>query len=290
MNQEYKRCIICGKIKQTSDEHIIPKALGNKTLHLYDICKECNEGLGKYVDEHLCNNFISELYRMQYGLKGQSGKSPNPFKTGKMEDGTLVEVDSNFKIRKKPTIKDYGYKIEVSTFEREEGLEIIKKKLKRKGYTDKELDEMINNSKEHKVIDENPKISYTTEINSFKILIGILKIAYEYAYYILGDLFYNDCIAQKIRGILYDGAQGIFKYEYGNIFPIQNIRDILPNEILSDEKIHLLQIIEKDNKIYVLVSLFLVPFFSYNICVSEDASKYDFISEDTIFIIKLDEM
>lgn len=53
-----RKCIFCGQTEAEfingniwTEEHIIPEAFGNKTLKIYDICKECNSGLGAYVDK-----------------------------------------------------------------------------------------------------------------------------------------------------------------------------------------------------------------------------------------------
>ena len=44
-----KKCIFCGKTEAEFDkhncwteEHIIPKALGNETLRIFNVCKKCN--------------------------------------------------------------------------------------------------------------------------------------------------------------------------------------------------------------------------------------------------------
>lgn len=47
------RFIICSFDKESSKEHSIPEALGNKQFITNDTCKECNVKLGANVDSYL---------------------------------------------------------------------------------------------------------------------------------------------------------------------------------------------------------------------------------------------
>ena len=94
-----KTCIICRKEKlenEFNEEHIIQDSIGGR-IKINDVCKECNSKLGNKVDIHLTNNFMSELNRFELGIKGKSGKLPNPFKEGglKGEENKRVICDEN---------------------------------------------------------------------------------------------------------------------------------------------------------------------------------------------------
>lgn len=93
-----KKCIFCGKTEAEFDkhncwteEHIIPKALGNETLRIFNVCKKCNSGLGTYVDNYFVNNMFIKIIRQSLGLKGQSGEIPNAFKEG---EKMVIEFES----------------------------------------------------------------------------------------------------------------------------------------------------------------------------------------------------
>ena len=71
-------CIICRNDNQDlSDEHVIPEAIGGY-YHIYCVCKDCNSKLGKNVDKLLMDHWFIKAARYEKGLKGYSGKIPNP--------------------------------------------------------------------------------------------------------------------------------------------------------------------------------------------------------------------
>ena len=64
------KCIFCNRTNLDFDEkncfteeHIIPKALGNEDLILNCVCKECNSKLGKYIDGYFVDNMLLKLPR-----------------------------------------------------------------------------------------------------------------------------------------------------------------------------------------------------------------------------------
>ncbi|NJJ36832.1 HNH endonuclease [Clostridioides difficile] len=268
-----KKCIICGEFKAGSDEHIIPKSLGNETLRIDNVCKECNEGLGKYVDEHLVNNFLTQLIRHIMGLKGQSKTIPNPFKTGKDEDGNIIHVDEQYKPYLNPSVTEENGIISISARTQKEAIKIAEKKLKRMKFSKDEIENIISNREKIPVQGYIPTVTYPVETNMRKLFLGVLKIAYEYTYYVFGDLFYNDKIAKEIRSILLDATKGIFNKEYNKMNFIQD--DLKESLNKCDMKVHLLQFFKEDNELYLMISLFLEPALSFCVCVSEDASKYN---------------
>jgi len=285
-NMDNIRCIICGQLKNGSDEHIIPKSLGNETLRINNICKECNDGLGQYVDEHLVNNFVSQLIRQQLKLRGQSKTIPNPFKKGVDSEGNIINVDDQFRPFLNPKVIEKEETIQILSATEEEAVKIAKKKLKRKGFSDEEIKNRIDNMKKQEVEGYTPKIYYNIEINMKKIFLGLLKIAYEYAYYTFGDIFYNDKTAKEIRDILLDATKGIFDKEYEKIYTLpSNIIDNIRN---LDLKCHLLEFFKtNDNKLMLCIILFFEPILSGCICISENASIYDINNRQTFFIVDI---
>ena len=207
------KCIICEKVKPRSEfsiEHIIPEALGNKHLILYDaVCKMCNDLLGRKVDCGLTDNAVSQMYRFINQLKGKTDKIPNPFKKGYTEDGKLVVIDDDF--------KPYYPNISVSIEDIDESnttihangsdfdslIKAINTKLERKGRRQLTHDE-IEKAKKSAVIkvEPSPPLNYSWVIDQNKIEIAVLKIAYELGYLYYGSTYLSDRTAKEIRGIL----------------------------------------------------------------------------------------
>lgn len=286
MDNKNIKCIICGKVTKGSDEHIIPKALGNNLLRIDKVCKQCNENLGKYVDEHLTTNFLSQGLRMQRGLKGQSKKVPNPFSKAKDADGNEVYLDSNFKPYKPTRLKIDGNKISGSGSNKYEILSALKKKLKRIGKSDNEIADLLD-TLEINYTKYKPKLTYSIYVDFNKIDIAFLKIAYEYMYLFYEDVFKEDEKAEFIRNILYKASLGDTSVVYNEIYNPEpdedNIIKKKTNQFYKDS--HSIFLIKNtNNKLYLMISLFNIPFFIKSICVSDNADKYDKYIEKGIII------
>lgn len=287
MNNKNIRCIICGNIEPGSDEHIIPKSLGNEVLRLNTVCKKCNEGLGRYVDEHLVNNFLSQMIRQQLGLKGQSKKVPNPFAKGKDSNGRDIYIDDKFKPSSPLRLEKNGNEIKTTGGSQQQALKAIESTLKRMGKTESEIQELLNNKKTIEVR-EQPKVNYKFEIHIDKLLLGALKIAYEYMYLVFGNQFYEDETAEEIRMVLYEATTGKFDRKYSEMcFTPKYIIDICSRckEIFPNA--HILYLTKDvENKLIVNITLFGYDFFSFSICVSKYASKYD-LDKNILVIIDI---
>ena len=75
---ESKKCIICREIKNEnlfSEEHIIPDSLGG-TIKITEVCKKCNEEMGKKLDYYLTNFILNRIYRKKYKISGKTGTLP----------------------------------------------------------------------------------------------------------------------------------------------------------------------------------------------------------------------
>ena len=91
-------CIICRNDNQDlSDEHVIPEAIGGY-YHIYCVCKDCNSKLGKNVDKLLMDHWFIKAARYEKGLKGYSGKIPNPLiGEGILSTGEKVRLEQDDK-------------------------------------------------------------------------------------------------------------------------------------------------------------------------------------------------
>lgn len=270
------KCIICGNIKQGSDEHVIPKSLGNEVLRINNVCKNCNDGLGKYVDEHLVNNFLSQLIRLTLNLRGQSKKVPNPFAKGKDSQGRQIHVSDEFKPSLPLRLEQDGNIIRTVGGTQEQSIKALESKLKRMGKTESEIQEIIS-SAIIKIDNYQPELHYNCEFDINKLSLGILKIAYEYMYLTFGEQFYEDETAQKIRKVLYQATLGDFSeiYETQQYIP-QSIKDIYLKYAYKYKNAHILYLIKDTaNQLVLNISLFKNDALTFAILVSKDASKYN---------------
>ncbi|MBV4440095.1 HNH endonuclease [Clostridium tyrobutyricum] len=280
-----RMCIICRKTKDKSEfneEHIIPESLGNKKLTINCVCKECNEKLGSKVDSKLTNNILTELYRFEDKIKGKSGKLPNPFKKGLGKDGTIIHCDENLKPTVEPNIKydEKSGKISVNANTIEDGIKIVNKKLKRLGKPCLTDEQIIDIQKSSKTISYKPDILIKTSIDSYELKMALIKIAYEFVYYIIGDEYLNNEQSKRLSKILNNyiynnektNLNGIISHLPNNEKNILQLLKKLGNKIFENENIHSIYMCSNcENKLIVQTTLFTS--LNYGVVVSN--KKYN---------------
>lgn len=276
-----KKCIICGKSKKESEfniEHIIPEALGNKSLKIDKVCIECNSKLGSKVDKYITTGFFMDLIRNSLKVAGKNNKLPFPFKEGIDEDGNKVRIDNNFK----PTIvtkvdkKDNRYTIKASS--KQEAIEIIEKEYKRKKLNINQKNKIISEIENAEMKITYPIISYEFKINFKEMELAILKIAYEYACLKLGDAYYDDKCGSEIRKIIQKAINDNKVEKYNLIGHLPNKCEFekdLEDFAQRYNNLHFLQMQTENNNIVLIISLFCKMCLSYMIIISDNADRYD---------------
>jgi hypothetical protein len=279
-----KKCIFCGKTEVEFDknncwteEHIIPEALGNETLKLFNVCKNCNNGLGTYVDNYFVNHMFLKLIRQSLGLKGQSGEVPNAFKEGKDKDGHRIRVDKNYLPTIVPYIEQNDNKVRIVASSKEEAKKMIQKKLSRINVPENEIQKTLDKVDQTESQFSQPEIQYdcTVELNRFYM--EALKIAFEYAVYKLGDEYLRDSRAIEIQQYLKSAIDGKRKNECINFHGVcmtpKEISEKL--EIAKNLNCHILMMHpDTENRLIAEVILFMEPALSFAVLISEDASKF----------------
>lgn len=291
-----KKCIICRELKSEdkfNEEHIIEDSLGGK-IKIYDVCKECNSKLGTKIDACLTNNFISELYRYDFKIKGKSGNLPNPFKQGTLvgEEGRTVVCDEELKPKLRTYVEqDYdNNKIIVSAENEEEAYRIIRKIMKRRGknnITDEEISNMIIEKKNQQF---RPQVKFNKELDFNLIGLAIIKIAYEFSYRWLGKEYLNDLQSNKLSSMLltYIREDKVSNIEgsIGNIPESlsgglkKELIATLFNKDLSEidlNKLHIVLLQVSNGKLYCNVSIFGT--FNYWVLISNEANNYQNINK-----------
>lgn len=284
-----KKCIFCGRTEEElgennswSVEHIIPLSLGNISLTTTAVCADCNNKLGRNVDKYFVDNVLIEMKRKEFGLKGESGKIPNPFKQGNDQFGRMVRIDDSFNATLVPQLSvesvEEGLHFKGTANSKDEAKKMIKQSLKRKGYKSEDIDHILLQIDSAKTESYQPTISFPFEIEPNRIALFFLKIAYEYTCLKLGESYWDDPSSVEIRDMLYKAICGEMKEICGNCRWVC----LTPREI-SDSfsiaqgklKIHIVFLHpDKEGKLICEVFLFLERATSFSVIVSENAEKY----------------
>lgn len=191
------RCIICKEDKDESKEHIIPESLGNKTLITNRVCKECNSKLGSNVDDYFANHIIVKWIRKNKNIYGKNEK-PIKFLSG-------MEIDINtglkFKIKNGkgsllPEMTVINGLPAVQAENEKDGFDYLKKRMKKQGFTDEELDKWCEKAFV-KQTELSPILTFEKEepLDFSKWELFAIKIAYEYTFSILGEKYIDDEIS-----------------------------------------------------------------------------------------------
>lgn len=296
------KCIICGKEKDESKEHIIPEALGNKQLTTNRVCQSCNEHLGSNVDYYLTDHPLVKLIRIKAGLAGKKNKKIKLL-DGRERDvntGNLYDLNSGVpKIVPRLLSDEKGHiVVEASSFT--DALVYFKKKLSRKGYSKEKIDELCKGAR---LIGQNnsaPEFKKDASINFALMDLSAIKIAYEYAYLYLGEEYLQDPIAVLFRRELYKAVQS----EKNDVSPADELAQyvVFPlfgsglEKLLSEQREmfkesnlpirHTVFIIRQDNSLYCILNLCMEDIISFAIKITETADLYNIINLPYCFVYK----
>ena len=266
------KCMICGLLKDESDEHIIPKALGNEKLRTNKLCIDCNSKLGQFVDSPFVNRFDVALIRHSKKIQGQKGKVPFPLSKGTDNDGNTILLDKNFKPRYQPNIKPTKDGFNILGNSKDEILAMGLKRLQRTTSSEKEIESFIQRVEAQEVKNTLPSIKFESPADLNSSYIEFIKIAYEYIYDIIGDEYFNDSIAHRLRTELQKSINERPINLNGLINDISESSSSTLKFIPGDH--HFLLIVTNSyNKLFVSIFLFN-GIYSHNILVSNNASKY----------------
>lgn len=296
------KCIICREEKDESKEHIIPEALGNKELITKRVCKECNNKLGTNVDNYLTDHPIVKLIRMNKNLFGKSGKDIKFFSGVETDEETGLKYDMK---TGKPILKprkiigsDGHLRIEAANTK--DGFDNLKKIMKRERYSNEQIDKFC----EEAIIGERElksplKFKKDASIDFSKLELSAIKIAYEYAFSVLGEKYIDDEVAilfsRELKRIAYSTQKGnnisdeLAKFV---IYPINGSgvenRLFEMKENFSKKKmdvLHVIYIIQQDGCLYCILNLCMEDVISFAIKVTEKADDYK-IQMSLTFVFK----
>ena len=245
-------CIICRNHKDNlSDEHVIPDSIGGY-YHIYTVCKECNSKLGQNIDSKLVNHYFTDFMRYDLGLKGKTGKIPNPFGgTHKFKDDDIkVRLDLKNKNELKPYIlpnyqntydeqtKTHKFSFQIDGSERHLINEKASLVLRRAKIDEEQIKNILKDLNPITTqIDSPIEVQMTIDTKKFKI--GLLKIAYEFAVDTIPGYF-EDKQAIEISKVLQNAdISNIDKYVFGSGFE-KNMLELFEHMFDFEKNRHIL--------------------------------------------------
>jgi len=282
-------CIICRKDKEQqlfNDEHVIPDSLGGKLI-IKNVCKDCNSRLGTKIDAKLINNLLVDLVRYVHKIEGKSGKIPFPFKNGVLINDTAQKIQFNgIKPQLIPTVNiDTSNKIaNIRVSSQDEADKIIKKILKRQGVVNLSEEELKLKIISKQSTKFQPEIRINDQINIGGIEIALVKIAYEIAYYWLGEIYLNDSLGERISNMIFQYSMDEeYKPEYESIIGktsknkpmdafITKYSPLLEFESDNIDIMHTIVLFEYEGQVQCWIRIFDV--FERMISVSNDSKQY----------------
>lgn len=285
-------CIICKKEKDESEEHIIPESLGNKKLVTQRVCGNCNHRLGANVDDYLTNHNLVKLIRMNENLLGKKGSEIKFF------DGVETDEKTGLKFDMKtgrpilmPRMIDNGNGlIRIEAANVEECFAHFKKKMKRRGYSEEQIDELCKDVTTGEIeFLSSPEFKKDATLDFSRFDLSAIKIAYEYAFTMLGEKYLDDTIAKIFSRELYKNAYSskqeiMVSDELAQYvtFPIygSGIEKLL-SEIkkgISDTNMDILHVIftiKQDGCLYCILHLCMADIITFAIKITEHAECYE---------------
>jgi hypothetical protein len=259
------RCIWCGRKFEPRDdgEHVVAKALGG-SLTIPAVCEPCDNRLGNVADAPLVGHLWMLARRAELGLRGQRGTVPDVAETvikrraDALQDPTFrfnVEASSSagrIDLHLKPhvdvdvevdgdrtTVAINAFRLDPRDAHRAEV--ILKSALRKKGLKDERLIDEIWRQYEPRVHPETAQLTvavpYAYRHGGHES--GLLKIAYELAWYWLGDSWLNDPVAAPLRSCVEAGAEASGGgFPFGVLHKNQIESGASPLGILKGERMH----------------------------------------------------
>ena len=291
-------CIICGKAFDNNNtvrslEHIISEALENKKVTTYNVCKICNNALGAFVDSYLTNYIIVKMVRR---AKLDKDKDLQVFDNCLTDDkGRKYRITNDGpEIFPRITMNEdrQSFRIEISNTT--EGKREARKYLKNHYHmSDSEMDDIFSNPEKFVVGDKqyeqpgNFKQDATIDFARFKL--AAIKIAYEYAVEIFGEIYTTDDVAVALRSYLLMAKEGNTNFTEAGYKVIKNychckerLTDILVQAIKTsinnkkeDQVRHLVFLYSNAEKqLLCEICILDEPFLTFTVMLSEHADIY----------------
>lgn len=203
-------CVLC--LRQLAEgertaEHVFPEAIGGVVV-LNDMCKPCNDRLGRTVDAALVDHVLLKMKRARFGLAGKTGHVPTPLASGTLADGPVRRVrrdpaSGGLKVETQKTIEPLGPGSERVTIvvDRADEARIpgILQRIRERAERDGRAVGPFERRDEHI---EEPTVRYEIDVDLESWIGGLMKIIYELACLEFGPKYLSDPWAERYRTLL----------------------------------------------------------------------------------------
>jgi len=286
-------CIFCFEAKRMNREDVFPTSIGGR-FWIDRVCMDCNSRMGAEVDCLLTDHPLALMMRQRYGITGKSGKIPPVLREGTMEvadgEGGTREVKVHMKsdpatgslvpsiipsiIEK--AIGDDGTRTFSGVFATEaEARKWLQRELQRGGLTpatDADFQELFQRMKQPQTA-ENPRVNFEQRIDTISIRRPLLKIAYELAWFWLGDAWLQDPVAKKIRKVMRASASGTLPIRGEiSLFGSAQVQGLVKNMHIEPHE-HLGLVMRTGGRLALFVTAFNT--FCSTTLVSDQPERYD---------------
>lgn len=239
------RCIFCLKEREPSCEHVLPEAIGG-TLTIDRVCKPCNERLGGKVDCKLSDHLACVAMREELGMTDGEGR-PVRFWAKFMRDGKLAaDPTRTIEVRQDRETGNFTTKLRYhrQVQEGDDGAEsvqisvdlsdidrlptIVQRERGRMGLpplSGQEIEALKEEARKNVRTIEQPEVLHSVRADTELYKPAVAKIAYEIAWYWLGDAYLDDPRAAELRGYILgerdelSNARIAFNESYGGFAP-----------------------------------------------------------------------
>ena len=221
------------------------------------------------------DNKLVKFYLYHYDIKNKKGKFSKFWNTLPAKDNTKIKAIPQYNSRNN---KFEGWKYKSVLSNNKENMELIfdssediEDVLKEFNLPNEVLEEIINKHNSGDYVRKNHKLDLRYGVSYEDLFFEAIKIAYEYAYYILGEEYLLDSFAFKFQEILLNP----------NKFSINEIKKYFINYDFRESKfkdtLHDLNMIRFENSIVVNINLF----DCFNFCV-EVSNNLNLFPQDII--------
>jgi hypothetical protein len=268
------------------------------------VCQECDNGFCSKADAGLVEHFKLEQRRNDLGLKGHNGVVPDPLKRalrkpidsgaepghqvlisstpnadGKYPARTVTRVEAKVEYDNVGNALVYFPVFFLDKGDADKAEMLIKSALRKAGLKDEEMLDIASRQaiaglEAREVPDE---IRYKYEQRSGGEVLGIVKSAYEFAHYWLGDKWLSDPVGTEMRKAIMGDKKTRGRYRI-----IEDGADGIGAENFDLKTHHSVILFRCENALFVNVRL--LDIFSAYYLVSEQADAYDLPERNAVYM------
>jgi hypothetical protein len=289
------RCIFCLKERDPTAEHVFPDAIGG-TLTIDRVCEPCNSWLGTNVDAYLTDHIGVLMKRFLLRIPNRSGKTtgldeilgPGALASDPEQRVKLVrergsdQVTPQLLYRSQRIKSEDGnetVRITIDANQVADLEKIIERTRKREGLpplSKTELEATIAELKAQMGTLGQPHVRHDLKVDLIDYQNAILKIAYEFAWLWLGEVYLDDPVAIKLRRKILENTDEQIRglIQIGADAPFDKMWTNEPNALLA---------LGQTSNVGIRISVRIFDVLCGWVFVSDDPARYPGFTEGRFF-------